>query len=327
MEYAPCLKRKKHAKVGDKAKVSGRERYDKPQLRAQSESEKRMRKSKKKVEVATAPLSDTSASHDTQNESENEESYDSSEDEEDKGSEERPSNEGEQTESLVTSGDEVRSKSRKSTPTHIYMEESIDENVHGDADQSDPDGRDRHQSEQKVKRKRRKYSKSSMSPTARASSSPSTSQEEKPTQREKKKKTKKENSNVKSNQEAENLPYASGTDDSSPECDMSKSSESQGEAKGLRKVFEGFFGKLCVAIVNPVGIAAELQSKGLLSKSIMKDIIMSLESQQAKAISLVDKLDKKIKSHPDCLFQFIKVLLENESLQETGREMLREAGM
>lgn len=100
----------------------------------------------------------------------------------------------------------------------------------------------------------------------------------------------------------------------------------QGNEKHQIIVFERFFGQLCCEISKPVQVAAQLQRKGLISKSTMKDMIISPESQQSKTISLVDAVDKTIKSKPDCLFAFIEVLLENEALQTLGREMLREAG-
>ena len=59
---------------------------------------------------------------------------------------------------------------------------------------------------------------------------------------------------------------------------------------------------------------------------VMKEMIISPESQQAKIISLIDALDEMIKSHPGHLFSCIEVMLKNEVLQEPGREMLSKAG-
>ena len=101
----------------------------------------------------------------------------------------------------------------------------------------------------------------------------------------------------------------------------------QGEMKELVNIFERFFGKLCCAVFDPKDVAAELQSVGLISKSIMRNMMLSPESQQAKIIALVDELDKLIKSCPDRLFIIIEVMLENEALQETARKMLRQACM
>ena len=103
---------------------------------------------------------------------------------------------------------------------------------------------------------------------------------------------------------------------------------SKADGKKLRKTFRQFFGHLCCEITNPVQVAAKLQKKGVISISVMKDMIMSPESQQAKTINLVGALDRKIKSHPDRLFLFIEVLLESSTpqLQEAGREMSRKAG-
>ena len=95
---------------------------------------------------------------------------------------------------------------------------------------------------------------------------------------------------------------------------------------GEHNIFEHFFGRLCYEISNPVKIAGQLQMKDLISKAVMKDMIMSPESQQAKTISLVDAVDEAIKSKPELLFVFIEVLLEDEGLQTVGREILRETG-
>ena len=119
--------------------------------------------------------------------------------------------------------------------------------------------------------------------------------------------------------------HSSSTDYSSPECDMTKN-QYKGEMKELVNIFERFFGKLCCAVFDPKDVAAELQSVGLISKSMMREMMLSPESKQAKIITLVDGLDKMIKSCPDCLFMIIEVMLENEALQETAREILRETG-
>ena len=196
-----------------------------------------------------------------------------------------------------------------------------------DDERSDPCGRSKGQDEREIQLRQDEIR------MVGNSSSPSNSQEEykkQPGPREKRRRRKlgsdhktKENSERRKI-EKESLQNHSGTDDSSPECDMLK--QNKVEMKKLRKVFECFFGILCSTIVNPVGIAAQLQKKRLISKSVMKDMMMSPESQQSKIISLVDKLEKKIKLKPYFLFVFIRVLLENEALQGTGREMLREAG-
>ena len=191
---------------------------------------------------------------------------------------------------------------------------------------------------QPKKRSRRRHRESSMSPTTRGSSSPSTSQEENQKMGEskkqpdptKRKKTKEQGVDIKQEKvrrkEEEDMPSSSDTDDSSPECDMRSLTEE--ECKKLKKVFKRFFGKLCCAIVNPVETAAQLQEKRLISQSMMKDLIMSPESQQSKTISVVGLISKKIGAHPDRLFLFIEVLLDYDApqLQRVGREMLAEAG-
>ena len=96
--------------------------------------------------------------------------------------------------------------------------------------------------------------------------------------------------------------------------------------KELKKVFKYSFGQLCSASFNPVETAVQLQKKGLISQGMMMDIIRSPESQQEKIIRLVRGLDNRIRSRPERLFGCIEVLLENDALQEVGREMLRETG-
>jgi hypothetical protein len=73
----------------------------------------------------------------------------------------------------------------------------------------------------------------------------------------------------------ENDPF----EDSSPEGDAHKTL-SDAEHQNLIRIFKRFFGKLCCAITNPVETAAQLQEKGLISQSVMKDMIMSPESPQ-----------------------------------------------
>ena len=162
--------------------------------------------------------------------------------------------------------------------------------------------------------------------TARGSSSPSTSQEDKQRQSDSRgQRRKKEHGSgyKKDRKQEEREKLSSETDDSSPECDMTKNGSKPADGKKLRKTFRQFFGHLCCEITNPVQVAAQLQKKGLISHSMMKDMMTSPESQQAKTINLVGALDKKIKSRPDRLFLFIEVLLESSlpQLQQAGREM------
>ena len=205
-----------------------------------------------------------------------------------------------------------------------------------DDEQSDPGHGSRHQEEHDIQQKRRKKKKqrreSSMSPTAIGSSSPSTSQEEKKKQPVSKKQghRKKHVRKMKEKRERmkrgkEKAARSSGTDDSSPDCDMTKN-QYEGEMKQLVNIFQLFFGKLCCVAFDPKDVAAKLQKKGLISKAMMRDMMLSPESQQAKIIALIDALDEMIKFRPDCLFVVIEVMLENEALQETAREILRETG-
>ena len=185
------------------------------------------------------------------------------------------------------------------------------------------------QQKRSSKKKRREIS---LSLTAIGSSSPSTSQEEKKKQPVSKKQGHRKKHVRKMKEKRERMKrgkgktaHSSGTDDSSPECDMTKY-QYEGEMKELVNIFERFFGQLCCAVFDPKDIAAKLQKKGLISKSMMRDMMLSPESQQAKIIALIDCLDGMIKSRPENLFVIIKVMLENEALQETAREIQREAG-
>ena len=101
---------------------------------------------------------------------------------------------------------------------------------------------------------------------------------------------------------------------------------SEAETKNLIKVFKRLFGRLCLAIKDPVETAAQLQAKRLISRSKMENVITSPESQQAKAITLVRALDKQMKQHPDKIFIITKLFLESELLQEIGKQILMEAG-
>ena len=107
-----------------------------------------------------------------------------------------------------------------------------------------------------------------------------------------------------------------------------RSSEYEGieEEKELASVFECFYGQLCCVEFNPKEIAAQLQKKGLISIPLMKELIISPESQQAKIITLIDALYEMIKSQPEHLFSCIEVMVKNDALQEAGRELLTEAG-
>ena len=120
---------------------------------------------------------------------------------------------------------------------------------------------------------------------------------------------------------------SSETDDDSfsPECDTLKNLTEQ-ENKGLIKVFSRFFGKLCYAIKDPNQVAVQLQARRLLSCSVLENLLISPESQQAKAIALVRSLRKIIKSRPDKVFTIIEVCLHNDILKEAGREMWIETG-
>ena len=206
----------------------------------------------------------------------------------------------------------------------------------GDDEQSDPGHGSRDQEEHDIQQTRRKKKKqrreSSMSHTAIGSSSPSTSQEEKKKQPVSKKQGHKKKHVRKMKEKRERMKRgkekagrSSGTDDSSPECDMTKN-QYEGEMKELVNIFERFFGQLCHTVFDPVDIAVELQKKGLISKAVVRDMMLSQESQQSKIIHFIDGLHEIIRSCSDRLFVVIEVMLENEALQQTAREILRETG-
>ena len=187
---------------------------------------------------------------------------------------------------------------------------------------------------QPKKRSRRRHRESSMNPTTRGSSSSSTSQEEnrnkpeskvklKPKRKGKSQRKKKVSAKKTDNKEC--LSSSTETDNSSPESDILKNI-SETESKGLRKIFKHFFGRLCFTIKAPVELATRLQMKGLLTYSVMNELLTSPESEQAKTITLVRALQKQIKSRPDKMLIIIHVFLHDKALQQTGREMWRETG-
>ena len=114
-------------------------------------------------------------------------------------------------------------------------------------------------------------------------------------------------------------------DPSSPESDMLRNL-TESENKGLINAFKRCFGKLCLAIKDPEKAAAELQARRLLSRSTMENLLTSPESQQVKAIYLVNALRKRIKSCPVRVLTIIEVFLCNEILKEAGRELWNETG-
>ena len=201
-------------------------------------------------------------------------------------------------------------------------------------EQSDPSPRGGVKGAKKKKKKKKiKHKEREMDQSVKPSSSLSTSPEERPkqpTSRGQRRKTgQREGKKGKRRRRAEGLMVMSSSetdDSSSPECDISKKL-TEDEVKKISKVFKQFFGQLCCTIVNPVEIAAQLQRKHLISQKVMIDMLNSPETKQAKTISLVLKLSKRIESRPYRMYRFIEVLLGNSVLQGAGREILRETGM
>ena len=218
-------------------------------------------------------------------------------------------------------------KETKRKVTRKEMEKRSVADLPGDCD---PGERSEDQGEHGIKPKKRSRRRHrECSPIARGSSSPSTSQEEQQVQ---KRKSKHESDRerrkmvVKKKEKREKISSSSATDDSSPESEMLRNL-TQSEIKALVKVFKCLFGTLCCAIKDPVVTAAQLQAKRLISRSTMENIITSPESQQVKAITLVRALDKKIKPRPDKIFTVTKVFLENEILQDVGKQLWAETGI
>ena len=198
---------------------------------------------------------------------------------------------------------------------------------HGDKEESDAGG-SRDQEDQPKKRNRRRHRESSKSPIVRGGSSPSSSQEERKPGSRRQRRTPNHGGKYKRKEKKkrrETSSSSSDTDSSSPESEMLKNL-TKSKKKKLKKVFKFSFGQLCSASFNPVETGVQLQKKGLISQGMMMDIIRSAESQQDKIIRLVRGLDNRIRSRPERLFGCIEVLLENDALQEVGRDMLRQTG-
>ena len=360
-EASPCPEeykdkgRKKEVRVDErvgKSTDSSRETYHKtrskpPRKETEDQDGKRV-VSEKKAKKATAPPleqdlpsseidSGDGESSEDENELEQQSSDDEEETENDSTAEEKEEKRSEICKEKAThpttemrktkSQDDACSRRVKGKKLSKAAGAPSKDDSHRDKEESDAGG-SRDQEDQPKKRNRRRHRESSKSPIVRGGSSPSSSQEErKPGSRGKKRNKRGREHKKKSDRKKRgkgDKDGASGRDDSSPECDMKNQSEV--ETKELASVFECSFGTLCRVPFNPEEIAAQLQKKGLISIPVMKEMIISPESQQAKIILLIDALDEMIKSHPERLFCCIEVMLKNDVLQEPGREMLSEAG-
>ena len=133
---------------------------------------------------------------------------------------------------------------------------------------------------------------------------------------------KKKECKVTKREKRESSASSTDNDDSSPECDMTKNI-SVSERKGLKKVFQDFFGRLCFVMKTPVETATHLQKNGLVTQQVMIELLMSPESEQIKAIWLVNTLQELTKKHPHKIFKIVEVL-HNQHLQEIAREMWTE---
>ena len=212
----------------------------------------------------------------------------------------------------------------------------------GHDEQSDPGHGSRDQEEHDNQQKRRKKKmQTSISPTAIGSSSPSTSQDDEKKQPVSKKQGNRKkhvrkmkeksgygrHSTVQKKKEVKNRKQGTLTSSSETESSLSEYVMlTKTEKKKLRTIFKCSFGKLCCAGFDPVATATLLQEKGLISKVLMEEMIMSPESQQAKIIGLVKALDRRIKSRPDKLFVCIDIFLKSDALHKTGKDMLNSAG-
>ena len=347
--------RKKAVRVDErvgKSTDSSRETYHKTRSKP-PRKEAEGRDGKKKV--TAPPLErDLPSSEMAQTDSGDGESDESSEDENE--SEQQSSDEEEETENDSTAEEKEEKESEKSRKskekathptTEMRKTKSQDDATsrrvkgkklskaagapsrevsHGDKEGSDAGG-SRDQEDQPKKRNRRRHRESSKSPIVRGGPSPSSSprEERKPGSRGKKRNKRGREHKKKSDRKKRGKGDKDGaSDDSSPECDMKNQSEV--EMKELASVFERFYGKLCCVEFNPRNIAAQLQEKALISKAVMKEMLLSPESQQAMIVSLIGALYEKIKSHPERLFPCIEVMLKNDALQKAGKEILNEAG-
>ena len=291
--------------------------------------------------AAAVPLEPTSV--DSSQEESGEETRDLDDRSEDEDSEQKSSNEEEEAGSdgeysaATSEEEEKRIAAQPERRKHAKGKTST-ENASATAsryERSDPSPRGGVKGTKK-KKKKIKHKEREMDQSVKPSSSLSTSPEERPkqpTSRGQRRKTGqregKKGKSEKRRRRAEGLMVMSSSetdDSSSPEWDISKKL-TEDEAKKISKVFKRFFGKLCYAIVNPAEIAAQLQEKHLISQKVMIDMLNSPETKQAKTISLVSMLSKRIESRPYRMYRFIEVLLGNSVLQGAGREILRETGM
>ena len=346
--------RKKAVRVDEKvgkSTDSSRETYNKTRSKLptkEAEDEEREVVLVRKAKKGTAPPSerDLPSSEMAKTDSGDGESDESSEDENE--SEQNSSDEEEETEndgsssveekeikkarkskhkaSTSTTTTEMRKTKRQDDDENSKQKKSskalLKDDSHGDKEGSDPGG----SRDQPKKRNRRRHRESSKSPIVRGGSFPSSSQEERKPGSRRQRRTHKHGGKYNENKKRrETSSSSTDTDSSSSESDMLKNL-TKSEKKKLKKVFKYSFGQLCSASFNPVETAVQLQKKGLISPGMMMDIIRSPESQQERIIRLVCGLDNRIRSRPERLFGCIEVLLENDALQEVGREMLRETG-
>ena len=300
-------------------------------------------------------------SHTPQNASDDVESDsdEGSEGEEVSESKENSSNEEEDSEpdnkpSAGTSEDEVKTKSVKSKPTPPNDEEKgvkkrnktttggrrkakaaeskgSSLSLPGEIQQSDRDCDRRDQDVQQKKHTKRRQQIVSL--TASGGSPPASSQEEIKKQSNPKGQRRKyehrsghktRRKSVRKRKKEESLSSSTESHGSSPEYMLKNLTET--ERKNLKKIFKRSFGRLCFDIKTPVKLATHLQMKGLLMKSTMNYLLTSPESEKEKAIALVTTLQRRIRPRPDRMFAIIQVLLQDEALQEAGREMWSETG-
>ena len=364
-EASPCPEeykdkgRKKAVRVDEKvgkSTDSSRETYHKTRSKPPRKETEGVVSGKKAKKATAPPLErDLPSSEMAQTDSGDGESDESSEDENE--SEQQSSDEEEETENYFTAEEKEEKRSEKSRKskkkathptTEMRKTKSQDDAIsrrvkgkklskaagapskdysHGDKEESDAGG-SRNQEDQPKKRNRRRHRESSKNPIVRGGSSPSSSQEERKPGSRRQRRTPKHGGKYKRKEKKkrrETSSSSSDTDSSSPESEMMKNL-TKSEKKKLRKVFKYSFGQLCSASFNPVETAVQLQKKGLISPGMMADIMLSPESQQEKIIKLVRGLDNRIRSRPERFFGCIEVLLENDALQEVGREMLRQTG-
>ena len=215
---------------------------------------------------------------------------------------------------------------KKPPSNHNEAEKNLDESPETLVEEQDSDISDIEEEQHStpvVKTTRRKRVQSDSAPPCHPTSQGRTQSDSKCKQREAK--YNKYLTRVKCQSKMKQDSSSSSESDDDPQCDALRNL-TESENKGFIKGFKRSFGKLCYSIKDPDKAAVELQARHLLSCSTVESLLASLESQQVKAIALVQALKKRIKSCPVRVFSIIQVFLCNDILREAGRQLWIETG-